>query len=306
MLELIDPLIIFLNLLPAVLMTESQQEIVPRTEFVEYRPGTINLVISIPHGGEIRPLYLTNRSEGCRMDGNCVYKNDELRTKCPPSNICKIVTGGDEFTVELGTAMVQQYKRITGETPHVVVAKLHRTKVDFNRGADEGAQGDKQALDIHRDYHDTLRKVKDSLKGVGLVIDLHGQNHGKNSTELGYRYLTEELNTGIFTTTPSIRSLMSRKELNVENILYGDESLGKLFEDEGYKALPSPRQPSPGQDKYYRGGYITEEYGSSQGGDVDAIQIEVPGEIRRDEMVRGLYADSLARILSTFFKQNYL
>ena len=36
----------------------------------------------------------------------------------------------------------------------------------------------------------------------------------------------------------------------------------------------------------YRGGYITEEYGSSQGGDVDAIQIEVPGEIRYIEYIK--------------------
>ena len=26
----------------------------------------------------------------------------------------------------------------------------------------------------------------------------------------------------------------------------------------GYMAIPSPRQPKPGTDKYYRGGYITQ------------------------------------------------
>ena len=31
-----------------------------------------------------------------------------------------------------------------------------------------------------------------------------------------------------------------------------------LFAQAGYMAIPSPRQPSPGKDKYYRGGYITQ------------------------------------------------
>ena len=31
-----------------------------------------------------------------------------------------------------------------------------------------------------------------------------------------------------------------------------------LFVQAGYMAIPSPRQPSPGKDKYYRGGYITQ------------------------------------------------
>ena len=37
-----------------------------------------------------------------------------------------------------------------------------------------------------------------------------------------------------------------------------------------------------------RGGYITDEYGSSQGGVVDAIQIEVPGEIRFRTLFRNI------------------
>ena len=44
-------------------------------------------------------------------------------------------------------------------------------------------------------------------------------------------------------------------------------------------AVPSPRQPSPGKDKYYRGGYITQNHGSSNGGVVDAIQLELPVDL---------------------------
>ena len=43
----------------------------------------------------------------------------------------------------------------------------------------------------------------------------------------------------------------------------GQESVSQdkncnLFVQAGYMAIPSPRQPKPGKDKYYRGGYITQ------------------------------------------------
>ena len=47
-----------------------------------------------------------------------------------------------------------------------------------------------------------------------------------------------------------------------------------MWEREGYKAVPSPRQPAPNDESYYRGGYITLEYGTIEGKDeVDAIQV---------------------------------
>ena len=93
-----------------------------------------------------------------------------------------------------------------------------------------------------------------------------------------------------------------------------------LFVQAGYRAIPSPRQPGPGKDKYYRGGYITQvikmdsdivvpltganeqccyyfrptdpemeilittnfsskNHGSTSGGVVDAIQLELPVDL---------------------------
>ena len=47
-----------------------------------------------------------------------------------------------------------------------------------------------------------------------------------------------------------------------------------MWEREGYKAVPSPRQPAPNEESYYRGGFITLEYGTIDGKDeVDAIQV---------------------------------
>ena len=76
--------------------------------------------------------------------------------------------------------------------------------------------------------------------------------------------------------------MVFRKKTKLNDFLFGKESLGALFEAAGYRAVPSPRQPSPGKDLYFRGGYTAQVHGSRDGGVVDAIQLEFPGEIRID------------------------
>ena len=116
------------------------------------------------------------------------------------------------------------------------------------------------------------------------------------------------LNSGNFSNSQlSIKSLVRRKNLKLDDYIFGNKSLGALFEYAGYKAVPSPRQPSPGTDIYYRGGYTTQVHGSRDGGVVDAIQLEFPGEIRIDggDELRQQFSTNLAKILEEFYSQNY-
>ena len=79
-----------------------------------------------------------------------------------------------------------------------------------------------------------------------------------------------------------------------------------MFESLGYRAVPSPKQPVPGDDKYYRGGYITQIHGSREGGLVDAVQVEVPGEIRygaAEDWTK--YGQAVARILTQYMNLYY-
>ena len=80
-----------------------------------------------------------------------------------------------------------------------------------------------------------------------------------------------------------------------------------MFESAGYRAVPSPRQPSPGTDLYYRGGYTAQVHGSRDGGVVDAIQLEFPGEIRIDagKTTRDQFSTAVAQILQEFYLKNY-
>ena len=63
-------------------------------------------------------------------------------------------------------------------------------------------------------------------------------------------------------------------------LLHGPESLGGMLTSAGYKTVPSHKKPAPGSQKYFRGGYTVQTHGSKEGGQVDAIQIEVQSEIR--------------------------
>jgi hypothetical protein len=116
-----------------------------------------------------------------------------------------------------------------------------------------------------------------------------------------------QLNSGKFANSElGIKSLVSRKKAKLNDFIFGEKSLGALFESAGYRAVPSPRQPSPGTD-LYSGGYTAQVHGSRDGGVVDAIQMEFPGEIRIDggKNTGHQFSTTVARILQDFYSKNY-
>jgi N-formylglutamate amidohydrolase len=62
------------------------------------------------------------------------------------------------------------------------------------------------------------------------------------------------------------------------------------------------RQPYPGEDKYYKGGWITQVHGSRDGGSIDAIQLEFPTDIRTEatDQERRTFGVELARNIENF------
>jgi len=215
---------------------------------------------------------------------------------------------------------------------------LHRSKLDPNRAIEDAAQGSPDAEAAYKEFHATIRRVQVSINvyremfetakpiqktmaSSGLLLDFHGQGHGQNSTELGYVYRLDrssrsvwllfrksDLNEGNLPTegVSSVSSLLTRTGLSPRQLLSGPESLGALWEEAGYMAIPSPRQPSPGKDKYYRGGYITQNHGSSNGGVVDAIQLELPVELTNTTESRAKFAASVGDVIAEFHSRYYL
>ena len=171
-----------------------------------------------------------------------------------------------------------------GKTPHLIISHLHRSMLDPNRPVEQAAQGNAEAIAAYEAFHGSIKHAHATLDGKpGLHIDFHGYTdvYRQNNTMIGYLFNSKDLNSGDTNIEKSsIRALIKRTGLPVQQFLFGEKSLGSLFESAGYKAVPSPRQPYPGKDKYYRGGWITQIHGSRDGGVIDAVQLEFPQEIR--------------------------
>merc|ERR1719234_1136588 len=218
----------------------------------------------------------------------------------------RITTAADIYTQEMGLAVAREYCRLTGLRPHVIMCNLHRSKLDANRPLMTAAE-DPLGQQVYAEYHNYLEVAKTEVCR-GLFIDLHGQNHQQNSIELGYLYKRAELNSGDLSEFgTSVASLLRRSGLTPAQLVVGEGSLGAILERSGYQAVPSPRQPGPGDQRYYKGGFITQTHGSSQGGEVDAIQMEVPAEIRHEggETLRTSFSRDLAKILVAFMDLYY-
>ena len=216
--------------------------------FIEYREGNVGIVIAVPHGGSWDYQEIPNRKYG--------------------------VLEGDDHTRELGEVVATAICRTLGKCPHLIISNLKRSKLDPNRNKTEAAQGNPKAEKAWEEYQGFIEEAK-KVEGLGVVIDLHGQSHRQNSTELGYLLSTAELNSGDYDSAKSsVRQLARRlgksgKEVMTGNFYFlsasdllliflaGALSLGAYIEKEGYKALPSPRQPAPGEQEYFTGEIIS-------------------------------------------------
>lgn len=164
--------------------------------FVEYREGTVGIVIAVPHGGE--------------------WDNPDI----PPRTYG--ISEGDDHTKELSEAVTSAICRSLGKCPHLIISDLKRSKLDPNRDIQEAAQGDPKAEEAWREYHGFIDEAK-AKEGLGLVIDLHGQSHRKNSTELGYLLTTAQLNEGDFDSEKSsVKQLARRLGKSGKDVMAGE------------------------------------------------------------------------------------
>jgi hypothetical protein len=260
-----------------------------RNGYVEYVPGELPLILSAPHGGALTPAEIADRSYG--------------------------VTVTDGSTIELTLAVRRALVEHTGQTPHVVISHLDRSKLDPNRELEEAAQGDPFAARAWEEYHRYLeiarRQVADD--GGGLYLDMHGHGHAIGRLELGYLLTAEELgapdgelDANGAAAASSLRGLAARSPLPFSSLLRGPTSFGGLLEQNGVRAVPSPSDPSPGTDPYFSGGYSTQRHGSStDGGIVSAIQVEHHRRGLRDTAAnRRAYADRLVRTIVRFLAEH--
>jgi N-formylglutamate amidohydrolase len=264
-------------------------------QYIEYRPGTLPIIITAPHGGYLQP------------------------SEIPDRNCADCVTVMDAFTEELSREIADAIAQRMGCRPHLIINRLHRRKLDANRDLAIAANGNPLAETAWFDFHRFIQAAKDSSAvhfGRGLLLDMHGHGHSVQRLELGYLLYGSELrmsdavlNTTEFINYSSIRGLVQNNLQNQTHaqLLRGASALGTIYENQFFRAVPSLPDPFPlvGQD-YFSGGYNTERHGSIEGGPIDAIQIECNFSGVRDTPAhRSAFAQATAEALEQYLQTHY-
>merc|ERR1712045_854658 len=101
-----------------------------QSQYIEYEPGTVPIIISAPHGGTEEPDEIADRIAGCPTSDGCVYEKDE---SCASSSECGIVTVRDSYTIEIARSIADTVEELLGARPYLVINNMNRKKMDANR-----------------------------------------------------------------------------------------------------------------------------------------------------------------------------
>jgi hypothetical protein len=268
--------------------------------YVEYIAGELPIILSAGHGGHLTPASIPDRTAD-RCGGSATTVTDR-NTR--------------EMTLAMRDAIVDHF----GGEPHVIISHLHRRKLDPNRELAEAACGNAAAAQAWRDYHgfiDLARAAAAEAHGRGWYMDIHGHGHPYQRLELGYLLRSADLQLDDdalaaqdgYLRRSSLNSLLPSADL-FPALLRGEESLGALYHQHGFPAVPSPVYPDPGEEPFFSGGYSTVRHacaenaylhGGHAGGPVCGVQVEANFDgVRDTDENRAAFAAATAAILETF------
>ncbi len=243
---------LFLALLPGLfLLVAADDQTIRATEksqLITTSKGDLPLILSAPHGGRKR------------------IPGVEPRTG---DGIKRFVDRTDLWTAELTENLANEIEETTGKRPYVVIANFHRKYVDANRRPVLAYESPK-AQATYDSYHAALAKAKADVTkrfGRGLVIDIHGQ--------------ATLLDTIIRGTQNGKTVAHLVEKFGNESHLGRTSLFGRLA---GNDFQINPQVDSNEREHLkFTGGYITQKYGSMNGGTVDAIQLELGKNLRHPE-----------------------
>lgn len=271
---------------------EAGESYLGHREFVEYIPGDLPMVITAPHGGHLEP--------------------DDIPRRQGPG----IVTVTDLNTRDLSYRMADALEEEVGSRPHLVVLHLDRTRLDANRDIGDAALGNpvaERAWHEFQTYTDLAKAEVRERHGEGFYLDLHGHGHSIQRLELGYVITRSELeqpdealeDDGLVAKS-SLRTLVERSGVDHAELIRGETSLGALYEEEGYRSVPSPDDPDPDGNPFFSGGYNTQRHGCSDGDVICGFQLEANMDgVRDTQQNRQAFAEATARVLDRFFEHHY-
>ncbi|MFZ4542625.1 MAG: T9SS type A sorting domain-containing protein [Saprospiraceae bacterium] len=272
----------------------SSQVIFGQFKYSEYHQGNLPIVISVPHGGTLKP------------------------TEIPDRTCNNPTTVTDSKTIELGLQIDSALVKLSGCHAHLVICNLNRIKLDCNRNLEDGACGNSRAENAWNEFYNFIEAAQSaSLKqfnGKSFYFDLHGHGNPIQRLELGYLLSAKELalsdsilNTKKYIGFSSIQNLVTSNANNYTHaqLLRGQHALGTLIGLAGFPAVPSRQIPFPELgDGYFSGGYNTANHtGYIEGNKVNGLQIECNfNNVRDTYLNRKRFADSLASVLLRYLQ----
>ncbi|WP_156762894.1 hypothetical protein [Woeseia oceani] len=258
---------------------------------IELIPGTLPIIISVPHGGAQEPSEIPIYDYG-------------------------LTTDAQSLTASL--LLADEIYQITGERPHVVINNVRRNRLNLNRAA-ASDNPDADAQTLWTGYHlfaEEARNYVTDVCGKGLFIDMHtnGAAHDKNMLAVGFgRSDIEDLFDGsydrsLFTAKATIRNVLNQTLMAVDNINIGPTlSFGDLANRTSTHTIPtSTLDPMPA-GTFFNGGFNIREHGSLNGGSVDAIQVENHwryinnGVQKREDYIEDDLAPAVVRWLEHYY-----
>lgn len=270
---------------------KSGQIIMDSKGWFEVKVGDIPIVISVPHGGNIRSDQLPNR-EGC--SGAVVVL--------------------DSYTLALADAVEKQFLEKYNLRPTIVKTYLSRRHIDQNRDLAESICEDHpEMISAWHWYHNHLdsavRWTSEKHNQV-LFIDLHAHGHSNQRLELGYGLTIAEIGkvySGIELEELMTKSTMANykninKDVGLQDLLIGDEAFGTLMHTKGVPSVPSKQNPYlMSNEDYFNGGYNSRFYTSVDYPKSYGWQIEVNSQARntpeRQQAFAKAFVESVVHLL---------
>ncbi|MGE3852968.1 MAG: hypothetical protein AB7K09_14585 [Planctomycetota bacterium] len=235
---------------------------VAASELVTAQRGTLPIILSAPHGGDVRVPGSEDRKHG--------------------------VTVKDLRTAELALLVAQFVTAKLGGKPYVVIAQFSRKDADANREAGREAYENDKAKLHYEAYHRALREFVDEVRrehnGRGLLLDLHGQARRQDQILRG----TKQGKT--------VSALIKRAG---NAALVGPDSLFGRLAKTYTVSPPLDADEDAASEDLFDGGYIVQAYGSHQRDGIDAIQLEFGGDLRAKDAVWAL-AENMAAAIAAF------
>ena len=245
---------------PGDIITDSQG-------YISYRVGNMPIIITVPHDGTLTPSTFPDRT-------------------------------GSSARAENTRKVAEQFAYFfnansNGLYPHIIYNNISRSKLDPDLNQMDGAQGNSYANLSYGTYHSFLQTAIDSVEAyfdAGILLNLVEHNHSNQKVELGYLLSASDLDlTNLQLNSISAQSSVSQiadiSTSSFAEVIRGYNSLGTLIVGRSYtsndvtysfEAVPTLDNPTIGSTDYSSGGYTIAQYGSSNGGKINGIDVATP------------------------------